>query len=266
MYDSPHPTPRDPGLDLNRLQGLRAGRDPQPLVDQLARHFDQHDGYIAFSGGKDSLVALHLALQAEPNAPVCFFDAALEFPETYTYIADLAEAWNLNLDVIAAHRPTLELLIENGTWSHTATPGPVTNLFQNKIGLPAQTAVQRHGPGVVWGLRADESNSRRAMFAQSISQGHTHGARSRRDGSYTYSPVWNWTDNDIWAYIARHDLPVNPVYQKLRRLGTPATALRVSAMLDGNHLEAGRLVWLKRGWPSLFEALATSLPRIREYA
>src|SRR6476660_8611841 len=42
---------------------------------------------------------------------------------------------------------------------------------------------------------------------------------------------------DVWGYISRHQLPVNPVYAKLRRLGAPESALRVSAMIDGNALE-----------------------------
>ena len=69
----------------------------------------------------------------------------------------------------------------------------------------------------------------------------------------------------MWAYIARHQLPVNPVYAKLRRLGAPEAALRVSAMIDGNALELGRVTWLRRGWPDLFDELAQVLPRLREF-
>ena len=42
-------------------------------------------------------------------------------------------------------------------------------------------------------------------------------------------------------------------------------ALRVSAMIDGNGLELGRVTWLRRGWPDLFEELAQMLPRLREF-
>jgi phosphoadenosine phosphosulfate reductase len=36
-------------------------------------------------------------------------------------------------------------------------------------------------------------------------------------------------------------------------------------MLDGNRLEEGRVTWLRRGWPELFEDLAHALPRLREF-
>jgi phosphoadenosine phosphosulfate reductase len=71
--------------------------------------------------------------------------------------------------------------------------------------------------------------------------------------------------DDAWSYIYRHGLPVNPVYEKLRRFGAPESAQRVSAMIDANSLELGRGTWLRRGWPGLFEELARVLPRLREF-
>jgi len=56
------------------------------------------------------------------------------------------------------------------------------------------------------------------------------------------------------------------VYAKLRYLGAPEHFLRVSHLLDGNRLEEGRVTWLRRGWPGLFDELArVLLPRLREF-
>jgi phosphoadenosine phosphosulfate reductase len=71
--------------------------------------------------------------------------------------------------------------------------------------------------------------------------------------------------NEVWGYIARHSLPINPVYEKLRRIGAPEGCLRVTAMIDANGLELGRVTWLRRGWPDLFDELAQVLPRLREF-
>ena len=51
---------------------------------------------VAFSGGKDSLVALHLALQIKPDIPVLFVNTGIEFPESLEYTRQLEEKWNLN--------------------------------------------------------------------------------------------------------------------------------------------------------------------------
>lgn len=45
----------------------------------------------------------------------------------------------------------------------------------------------------------------------------------------------------------------------LTRVRAPSHAHRVSHVFDG------RLVWLRRGWPTLFDELATTLPRRCDY-
>src|SRR5512136_942906 len=44
---------------------------------------------VSFSGGKDSLASLCLALKVAPNADVLFIDTKLEFPETVEYVKSL---------------------------------------------------------------------------------------------------------------------------------------------------------------------------------
>src|SRR3546814_1152195 len=101
-------TPRADGLDLTTLRALRRPRPNLAAIkERIEEHLDNHDGYLAFSGGKDSLVALHLTTAVEPNIPVVFFDSGLVYPQTYEYIADLADAWNLNLEVHRADHPLL---------------------------------------------------------------------------------------------------------------------------------------------------------------
>lgn len=274
-------SPRDPGLDIRQLAAHRTLRhNTTRLVERIAAHVDEFDGYLAFSGGKDSLVALHLARQADPNVPVCFFDSGLEYPETYTYIANLTETWNLNLEVITARYSTLEVLVSNGSWSHARTSHSRASLATNNITEPASTAHHRYGEGEIWGIRAEESAGRRVHLATaylhslagcsccatSAEQLQTHGGiTARKDGTTAFSPVWNWNQQEIWGYIARHNLPANPVYDKLLQLGAPEHAQRVSHAIDAGELHRGRLVWLKRGWPSLYESIVDVLPRAAEH-
>jgi hypothetical protein len=59
---------------------------------------------VAFSGGRDSLVALHLTIQIKPDVPVVFVNTSIEFPETRAYVHQLAHEWNLNLHEV---KPTV---------------------------------------------------------------------------------------------------------------------------------------------------------------
>ena len=269
-----------PGLDIQALQGLRrSGRDLDLIRARIRRHLDTHEGYLAFSGGKDSLVTLHLAHQVAPDLPVVFFDGGLEFPETYAYLEQVTAMWHLDLHVIPTALTTLQVLVAGGGWDHHANDDPtVPSLYRVAIAEPAARAHRTHGAGELWGVRSAESRGRAAAYANALRiaecacqprcdqrrRAQHGGVIARKDGTVAYGPVWDWKDTEIWGHIARHQLPTNPVYAKLRQLGAPAEFLRVSGMLDACRLTEGRITWLKRGWPSLFDELATALPRIRE--
>lgn len=269
----------DPGLDVDALRALRRPtRDLHQVVDRIAAHLAAHDGYLALSGGKDSLVALDLARQADPNLPVVFFDSGLEFPETYDYLDQLRDQWCLNLEVIPSSTSLLTILVTDGSWDHHALDFATPDLTQALILDPATEAHHRHGRGEIWGVRAAESAGRRAAYYAALAAGgracsctptshkaHCGGVITRTNGTVAYGPIWDWSDNDVWAHIARHQLPLNPVYGKLRRLGVDQRSLRITHLVDADQLQYGRAVWLKAGWPDLYERLRAALPRLSEH-
>jgi phosphoadenosine phosphosulfate reductase len=260
------PAGGDPGLDIDVLLGLRPGTSRTSdaalaaLGERIASHIDRHDGYIAFSGGKDSLAVLDLARRVDPDLPVVFFDSGLEFPETLNFIREVADTWNLDLHRIHADPPLLDVLADTGAWDHQAPDGPVPDLHRILITAPARRAHDLLGPGELWGVRADESAGRRTLY-----RAHGRdGVIERSDGTVAYGPIWNWSTTEVWSHTHQHRLPVNPLYARMRQLGVPDRARRVTHLLDGSHLERGRLTWLRRGWPMLFEQLADVLPLIRQ--
>lgn len=272
------------GLDLDVLRGIRrSGVDLTRLRERVAGHLEALEGYVAFSGGKDSLVVLDLARQVDPAVPVVFFDSGLEFPETYRYLEELTRRWRLNLEVIPAVPSLLEVLVGGGRWDHHA-PTPSSGgerLHEVLISRPAAIAHDRHGPGELWGVRSGESAGRRVAYAAALAGTECRcdpgcgtpaerrtrhgGVIERRDETVAFGPIWDWPTGLVWGHIARHRLPTNPVYAVLQRIGAPDHAVRVSHILDGNGLEEGRITWLRRGWPGLFDELATVLPRLREF-
>ena len=275
--------PTHPGLNIARIRPhTRARHNTHQLLDRIAAHLDQSDGYVAFSGGKDSLTVLHLALQAEPNAPVVFFDSGLEFPETLTYLQQIAEYLRIpaGIHTIPATPSLLNILIDAGTWHRDRpdTPTGSSHLIGTLIQQPASIAHALYGPGELWGVRATESASRRTLYNAALAQPCTccssreerrtrHGGTiTRKNGTTAYSPVWDWTTDDVLNHAARHHLPLNPIYRKLAELGAPANTHRVTQILTGSHLTYGRASWLKQGWPAIYNALASVLPRLTDFA
>jgi phosphoadenosine phosphosulfate reductase len=209
-----------PGLDRSTLLAVRRPHhDLAAIIDRIRGHLAAHDGYVAFSGGKDSLVALHLALQAEPNVPVAFFDSGLEFPETYAYLAEIRQEWGLDRQFhwITASPTLLEVLHSCGAWDHHRPSSPVIpDLHRILITEPAAEAHRRCGPGELWGVRAGESRARAALYASALRaevrracagccpagpagtsarRARHGGVIHRSDGSTAFGPVWNWLVN-----------------------------------------------------------------------
>ncbi len=216
---------------------------------------------------------------ADDNSRVLVLDDRTAHPTVATLVTAICNGGRW---VSIARHTTLEVLRRSGAWDHHQQRAAVPDLHQVLITEPSSRAHARHGAGEIWGVRAQESRGRAALYANALraetarscsgcctsttDQRRRHGGVVRRlDGTVALGPIWDWKTEQVWSYLARHQLPVNPVYDKLRRLGAPEHFLRVSHMLDGSRLEEGRVTWLRRGWPDLFEELDTHLPRLREF-
>jgi hypothetical protein len=71
------------------------------------------------------------------------------------------------------------------------------------------------------------------------------------------------TDNDTVTWRGSDVVRLATV-ARLRALGFGEQERRVGLVVDGNALQYGRGVWLRRGWPDLWQQLVTTLPRLKE--
>jgi 3'-phosphoadenosine 5'-phosphosulfate sulfotransferase (PAPS reductase)/FAD synthetase len=272
------------GLDMATLRGIAARRRGQSayrwLFDRISEHLDDHDGFVSWSGGKDSTVVVDLARQVDPHTPIVFFDSGLQFPETLRYLEEIAEAWRLNYHVIRADPDLLTLLIADGGFDHRAPDRRLKGrLADIMITGPAAEARARYGRGSLWGVRAEESAGRRALYRRCLAaetrarqqcspeevRARFGGIVRRSDGTVTYGPIWDWQPGMVFEYLAGRGIAPNPLYRKLAELGMPEQQIRVDSIIDASKLANGHIAWLQKGWPELADRLAVALPRLREW-
>lgn len=94
----------------------------------------------------------------------------------------------------------------------------------------------------ITGIRADESPDR------SISMIH-HGHTTRR----TCRPIIDWPSRLVWAYLARHDLPIHPAYAMTYGGVLSRDRIRVHSLGGTMGAGAGRLQWEDAYYPEARE-------------
>jgi sulfate adenylyltransferase subunit 2 len=200
---------------------------------------------LLYSMGKDSSVLLHLAEKACFPAPLpmplLHVDTTFKFREMYAL-----------RDKIAA-RPDLNLLVHQNPDAVAAGINPMTHgsvvhtHLWKTVGL--KQALDQHGfDFVVGGARRDEEKSRAKERIFSVrAPGHRWDpSRQRPELWNTFNcklavgetlrvfPLSNWTELDVWEYIAREKIEVVPLYFAAKRTVVERDGMLV--MLDDARL------------------------------
>jgi sulfate adenylyltransferase subunit 2 len=178
---------------------------------------------LLYSIGKDSSVMLHLARKAffpgAPPFPLLHIDTGWKFREMIAFRDDTAQ--RLGLDLIV----------------HTNAEGKARGINPITSGSALHTAVMKtealkqaldhHGfDASLGGARRDEEKSRAKERIFSLrGAGHTWNPKNQRPElwrlynsrlssgqSMRVFPLSNWTELDIWDYIAAEEIPVVPLY------------------------------------------------------
>lgn len=168
--------------------------------------------YVAFSGGKDSVVALDLVQRALPHDSflVLFGDTQMEFEDTYALVEkqkELCAAENINFIVSKSEQPP-EI-----TWREFGSPAQTMRWCCSVHKTAPQILALReltNNPsfrGMAFtGIRADESSSR------SQYDDVTYGGKHK--GQYSCHAILNWSSAEVFLYIYDNDLLLNETYKK----------------------------------------------------
>lgn len=153
----------------------------------------------SFQAGGVALV--HMLRQYEPDIPVLFVDTGYHFPETLRFRDELAEGWDLNLEVLTADLSVADQEDAYGVLNRTDPDGCCAI---RKV-EPLYRALEDYD---VWltGVRREQAPTRadtRPIERKLLPQGHVVEKAN---------PLAAWTWEDVLDYHEAHDIPLHPLY------------------------------------------------------
>ena len=191
------------------------------IIREVAAEFERP--VLLFSGGKDSVVMLHLAVRAFAPArlpfPIMHVDTGHNFPELLEY-RDRVVA-QLGVELIVA---SVQSSIDSGRVREETGPRASRNALQTVTLLDA--IAEHRFDAVFGGARSDEERARakenvfshRDEFGQWDPKNQRpelwglYNSRHRRGEHLRIFPLSNWTELDVWRFVEERGIELPSLY------------------------------------------------------
>ena len=183
---------------------------------------------MLYSIGKDSGVMLHLAIKAFHPAPLPFplmhVDTTWKFRDMIKFRDETAKRLGLKLIVY-----TNQDGVKRGISPIASGSSVHTHVMKTEA---LKQALDLHGFDAAFGgARRDEEKSRAKERVFSLRSAEhrwdaknqrpepwrLYNTRKRQGESFRVFPLSNWTESDVWDYIALENIPVVPLYFAAKR-------------------------------------------------
>lgn len=208
-------------------------RSPAAVIKLALESFDNIA--ISFSGAED-VVLIDMATKINPDVNVFSLDTGRLHAETYRFIEQVREHYNIKIDVLSPDTESVQKLVrEKGLYSFYKDGHKECCGIRKVIPLRRKLTTLN---AWITGQRKDQSPDTRN--AVPVVERDTAFSTSENE-LIKFNPLSNWSSADVWEYIRNNDVPFNALHQQgFISIGCePCTR----AVLPNQHERAGRWWW-----------------------
>lgn len=191
--------PRPTEEQLAQLNAELAEATPQEILAWAIKRYGADLVLACSFGGISGMVLLDMTMKLDKSVPVFYLDTDFLFPETY-WLRDEAAA-HYGIEPIA-FRPTITVEEQAAQYGDALWQRDPDQCCAIRKVEPNRRALQGRRAWIA-GLRRDQSNTRSEV--QPV-------AWDKKFALYKISPLWNWTEEQVWQYIADNKVPYNPLH------------------------------------------------------
>lgn len=218
-------------LNIEQLAKEYDNKTPQEIIDLALSKFTNIA--ISFSGAED-VVLIDMAKNTGKKFRVFSLDTGRLHPETYQFLEEVRNTYNIDIEIFFANRDATEKLVkEKGLFSFYKD-GHKECCDVRKVD-PLKRALNTVDAWIT-GQRKDQSPGTRATVPV-IQKDPTFGTGKL----IKFNPLSNMTSKQVWDYIRENNVP----YNKLHEQGFVSIGCEpcTKPVLPGQHEREGRWWW-----------------------
>ncbi len=179
--------------------------NPQDILFCLFKHYNDRAAIVT-SGQLSGMVQIHLAAESQLPFRVCTIDTHKLFPETYRFFDQVEDRYGIEIERIQPDPiDVAEMVSEHGEHLFFDSRAKQQYCCDVRKVRPMRKLLESLD---VWitGTRRDQSASRQKFQKVEILSSETHPVLK-------VSPLIDWSTDEVWSYVKRNDVPVNPLFQ-----------------------------------------------------
>jgi phosphoadenosine phosphosulfate reductase len=183
--------------DVNRRL---AGANPREILEWAVDRF-QPRLTMATAFGAEGCVLLHLLSEIDPKVRVFNLNTGYQFPETLELRDRLAARYGIEVELVSAESTVPEYEKLHGGPLYVSNSDQCC--YDRKI-VPLRRALAGYDAWIT-AIRADQSTDRASAQIAGVDP---------KFGLIKINPLLSWTRRDVWAFIATHHVPYNPLHDQ----------------------------------------------------